>query len=262
MGDAKDQDPEEQLADVLAFAVAGRPERVEDGMLALAAPELRAAVRDTREALATLALASAPQAPSADLKARILATVESKRTRRALLVIDMINDHLQPGALLEVPRARAVVPALKQRLAEARKQGIPVVYVVDEHEPDDPDLDAWGTHAVKGTKGTEVWDEIAPESGDRIVKKPSYSAFFKSELANVLDELEVDTLVLTGCLTEIGIMATATDAMQHGYAIEVPPDSQAGSSPEAEMAAMMTMRVMAPFGPARKARLERTSAAA
>jgi nicotinamidase-related amidase len=76
----------------------------------------------------------------------------------------------------------------------------------------------------------------------------------------VLDELKVDTLVLTGCLTEIGIMATATDAMQQGFAIEVPPDSQAGSSPEAEMAAMGTMRVMAPFGPARKARLERLAA--
>src|SRR5256885_222970 len=94
----------------------------------------------------------------------------------------------------------------------------PVVDVVDEHDPDDPDLDAWGTHAVKGTPGTEVWDEIAPESGDRIVKKPSYSAFHDSNLDQVLDELEIDTLVLTGCLTEIGLMATATDAMQRGFA--------------------------------------------
>lgn len=248
---------EEEIADVVAFALAGRPERVEDAVLAISPPGLRAAVRDVRETLAAVALAEASASPPPELRARVLATVTSRVARRALVVIDMIVDHLEPGALLEVPRARAVVPALKKRIAEARASGVPIVYVVDEHEADDPDLDAWGTHAVRGTRGTEVWSEIAPEAGDRVVKKPSYSAFYASTLERVLDELAVDTLVLTGCLTEIGIMATATDAMQRGFAVEVPPDAQAGSCAEVEAAALGTMNVMAPFGPARRARLER-----
>jgi biuret amidohydrolase len=94
------------------------------------------------------------------------------------------------------------------------------------------------------------------------VRKPSYSAFFGSPLRDVLDELAVDTLVLTGCLTEIGIMATATDAMQLGFTVEVPRDSQAGSSAEAEAGALGVLGVMAPFGLARKARLERSTALA
>lgn len=249
----------QMLADLLGFVLAGRPERVEDGMLMLAPPPFRSAVRDTREALATLALCTETAMPSVELRARMVDTVAKRMPRRALVIIDMIHDHLDPGALLEVPRAREVVPALKKRIDDARSRGVPVVYVVDEHDADDPDLDAWGTHAVRGTKGTEVWDEIAPQPGDRVVKKPSYSAFFQSDLSKTLEELRVDTLVLTGCLTEIGIMATATDAMQQGYAIEVPPDSQAGSCAEAEMAAMGTLKVMAPFGPTRKARLERVA---
>lgn len=259
MSDTGDDKKVEELADVLAFALNGRPERIEDGIFRLPStpPGLQEAVRGTREALAALALAEPPSAPSADVRARILGTLEAKKPRRALVVIDMINDHLQPGSLLEVPRAREVVPALKRRIEEARKEGVPVVYVVDEHEPDDPDLDEWGTHAVKGTPGTEVWAEIAPVSGDRIVKKPTYSAFFQSNLGEVLDDLRVDTLVLTGCLTELGIMATATDAMQQGFVVEVPPDSQAGSCIEQEMATLGTLSVMAPFGPARKKRLER-----
>lgn len=259
MSTGGDDKKEEQAAELLAFALAGRPERIEDGIFLLPAtpPGLREAVKDTREALAALALAERPVPPPAGLRDRITATLESKKPRRALVVIDMINDHLQPGSLLEVPRARDVVPALKQRIADARKAGVPVVYVVDEHDPDDPDLDEWGTHAVKGTPGTEVWEELAPESGDRIVKKPTYSAFHKSDLTNVLDELKVDTLVLTGCLTEMGIMATAFDAMQQGFVVEVPPDSQAGSCVEQEMATLGTINVMAPFGPARKARLDR-----
>jgi nicotinamidase-related amidase len=252
----------DQAADLVAFVLAGRPERVDDGVLMLAPPSYRSAVRDAREVLATLGRAEAPEAPPGELRARLLATVAQQTRRRALVVIDMIRDHLAPGSLLEVPRARGVVPALRKRIEQARADGVPVVYVVDEHEPTDPDLEAWGTHAVKGTAGTEIWEELAPQAGDRVVKKASYSAFFESSLASVFDELKVDTLVLTGCLTEIGLMATATDAMQQGFVIEVPPDSQAGSCVELESAALGTMSVMAPFGPSRKKRLARLARAA
>lgn len=256
---------EEQLADAAAFVLAGRPERVDDGALSLQPPEARAAVRGVRELLSMLGRAEPAAAPPAPLRARIVDSLTKRQqrpTRRALVVIDMIKDHLSPGSLLEVPRAREVVPALKRRIEDARAAGVPVVYVIDEHEADDPDLDAWGTHAVKGTPGQDVWDDLAPQPGDRIVKKPSYSAFYQSELQNVLDELKVDTLVLTGCLTEIGIMATATDAMQQGFAVEVPPDSQAGTCVELETAAMGALSIMAPFGPARKKRLEHLARAA
>ena len=268
MSDAKAKRPEEadaaeeQMADLAAFVLAGRPERVEDGVLMLAPAEYRAAVRDAREVLAVLGRSDAPKAPPAQLRAKLLESLARRTARRALVIIDMINDHLKPGSLLEVPRAREVVPALKKRIDAARSAGVPIVYVIDEHEADDPDLDAWGTHAVKGTTGNDVWDELAPQSGDRIVKKPSYSAFYESSLTSVLDELKIDTLVLTGCLTEIGIMATATDAMQQGFVIEVPADSQAGSCVELEMAALGTMNVMAPFGPSRKKRLDRLAQAA
>jgi nicotinamidase-related amidase len=255
---------EEQMAELAAFVLAGRPERVEDGVLMMAPPEFRAAVRDAREVLATLGRAEEPTAPPAELRTKLLASLSQRAatSRRALVVIDMINDHLKPGSLLEVPRAREVVPALKKRIDDARAAGVPIVYVIDEHEADDPDLDAWGTHAVKGTTGNDVWDELAPQSGDRIVKKPSYSAFYESNLTSLLDEMKIDTLVLTGCLTEIGIMATATDAMQQGFVVEVPADTQAGSCVELEMAALGTMNVMAPFGPSRKRRLDQLAQAA
>lgn len=269
MTDKKNEDaltPEEEaLADAAAFVLAGRPERIDDGALALVPPSHREAIRRTREVLSMLGRTEEPNAPPPNVRAKILETLAKKTTRRALVVVDMIKDHLTPGSLLEVPRAREVVPALKKRIEDARASGIPVVYVVDEHDPDDEDLhaaDGWGTHAVKGTPGTEVWDDIAPASGDRIVKKPSYSGFYQSDLTKVLDELKVDTLVLTGCLTEIGLMATATDAMQQGFVVEVPPDSQAGTCVELEMAAMGAMSIMAPYGPARKKRLERLAAAA
>jgi nicotinamidase-related amidase len=246
--------------EVLGFVLRGRPERLEEGLLVDTAASFRAEVRRTREALVHLACAGRAEAPSVEVRARLVTTVARRLPRRAVLVLDMIHDHLDPGALLEVPRARAIVPSLDRRLATARGAGTPVVYVVDEHDEDDPDLLAWGRHAVRGSPGAAVWRELTPAATDLVVRKPSYSAFFRSELEVVLDRLGVDTLVLTGCLTELGLLATATDAMQRGFVVEVPPDSQAGSSAPAEDAALGVLRVMAPFGRARQSRLGRRAA--
>jgi nicotinamidase-related amidase len=254
--------PDDAVADLLAFALSGRHERLTDLALSSVPAPARAVLPSLHDTVAALAYAEEPKAPSAALRARLMASAKKRgeKPRAALVVVDMLKDHLTPGRPSEVPRARDIVPALKKRIEDARKSGVPVVYIVDQHEPDDPDLDVWGAHNVKGTDGPEIWPDLAPASSDRIVSKSTYSAFVGSDLLKVLDELKVETLILTGCLTELGILATATDAMQRGFAVEVPPDSQAGSSQELEHVAMGLMRVLAPYGPARKARLEMLAA--
>ncbi len=266
MSDPKAPNGEEEAAELLAFALGARPERVTDAMLAAHPPEVRRALRGVTETLAVLGRAEAPALPSAGLRGRIMATLAARaRTKKkALLVVDMVNDHLRPGSTLEVPRAREIVPALAERIAAARSTGVPVVYVVDAHEADDSDLDfvdGWGAHNIAGTDGVAVWAPLAPVAGDRVVEKPTYSAFTRSKLADVLDELGVDSLVLTGCLTEIGLMATAKDALERGYSVEVPSDLQAGSHPDLERSTLVTLSAMAPYGPARSELLRRRDAA-
>jgi nicotinamidase/pyrazinamidase len=253
---------EETTAELLAVIASGRPEPFVDVGLAGSGSDVTRTLRDLREAFASLALAEAPRNPTPGLRARIARSLENRATppRRALLVIDMQNDHLTPGRPLEVPRARAIVPAMTARLEAARRDRVPVVYVVDQHDPSDADLDAWGTHNVKGTAGAEIWPPLAPQPGDRIVGKPTYSAFSRSNLADVLSELRVDTLVLAGCLTEIGLLATATDALQRGFAVEVPPETQAGATEITEQMALNILRLLPPYGPARQALLTAVSA--
>jgi nicotinamidase-related amidase len=253
------EDPRQ--AALLDLLLRVRPERVVTLLLGNEGAETKAEAAKMVNALAVLAMALPAEDPSAQLRERILRSLEERpKPRAALLVIDMLNDHLTPGGSVEVPRARDIVPALAARLDEARAAGVPVVYVVDRHDPDDSDLDAWTTHNIAGSKGAEVWPPLEPKPGDRVVPKATYSAFVGSELDTVLAELAVDTLVLTGCLTEIGIMATASDALQRGYAVEVPPDSQAGLGPLGEGATMAALSVMAPYGPARRERLSRVKA--
>jgi nicotinamidase-related amidase len=251
---------DDELADLIDMALARRPDRVAQAALGLMPPDVRARVVEVQEQLAALASTLPAEAPPEALRARLLATVRATKPRKALLVIDMINDHLTPGRILEVPRARAIVPALAARLAQARSNGVPVVYVLDQHDPSDTDLEDWGDHAIAGTEGAQVWPALAPTLGDRIVTKPSYSSFYRSNLEAVLDELRVDTLELTGCSTEVQLLATATDALQLGFTVEVPTTLQAGTSAEAEHAAMQTMHFLVPYKPSREARLTKLAA--
>ena len=249
--------PDDLFDALLTLALSRRTDPLADFVLGQSRDALMPELAAIREALAVLALEAPAQAPSSALKGRILTSLAARRVkpRRAVLVVDMLNDHLHVGGPLEVPRARDIVPALAARLEVARREHLPIVYVNDQHDPEDSDLDTWGAHALRGTEGAAVWHELAPAPDDAVVTKPTYSGFARSRLGEVLDELGVDTLELTGCVTEIGLLVTATDAFQRGYEVEVPRAPQAGSGPGPEEVALGILRLLRPYGPARKALL-------
>ena len=145
----------------------------------------------------------------------------------ALLVIDMLNDFIEDGGSLVVPGARRIVPRLAQILEEARAAGIPVVFVTDSHREDDLEFRHWPPHAVAGTWGSEVIDELKPLPGEYIVPKRRYSAFFGTDLDNYLRELGARKLYLTGVLTNICVYATALDASMRNYEVAVFRDAVA-----------------------------------
>ncbi len=193
-----------------------------------------------------------PVAPRAELRERLLSKTKPKvrrPERPVMVVLDMIQDHLTPGKPMEVPRARAIVPALKGRIDQARSKGIPIIYVCDTHEPDDIDFRDWPVHALSGTTGADPWPEIAPHQHDHLIRKRTYSAFTGSDLGPLLEELKADELLLTGCLTEIGVSATAHDALQRGFVVTIPPDAQAGASEIAENVTLVSLALMPPFEP-------------
>jgi len=153
--------------------------------------------------------------------------------KEALLVIDMLNDFVLAGAPLEVPATRAIMPALKKRLAQARTRGVPVIYICDAHRPDDPEFArmGWPPHAVKGSSGAEVVAELAPKETDPVVEKTSYSGFHHTGLEGILQALGIEHLVLSGCVTNICILYTAYDAVIRGYRVTVPADCVAPLDP-------------------------------
>ena len=108
--------------------------------------------------------------------------------KKALVVVDMLSDFVRPGAPLEVPETRAILPALRRRIASARRDGELVVYVCDSHRKNDPEFArmGWPPHAVEGTPGAGVVASLAPEPGDVVVEKRTYSGFHATPLHFIL----------------------------------------------------------------------------
>lgn len=143
--------------------------------------------------------------------------------KTAVIVIDMINDFV--SGVFKSDRAAKTIPNIKALLDHARKQKVPVVYATDAHLPNaDHEFDVWGPHAVAGTWGAEIIDELKPQKGDFHVSKRKYSAFQGTDLDQLLRELKVDKVILTGVVTDICIQHTAADAFFRGYKIIVPKD--------------------------------------
>ena len=152
--------------------------------------------------------------------------------KKALLVIDMLNDFVRPGAPLEVPETREILPALRRRIAKARREGELVVYVCDAHRANDPEFArmGWPPHAVEGTPGAGVVDSIAPEPGDVVVEKRTYSGFHGTPLRFILRRNDVRGLTLSGCVTNICILFIAAEAGIRGYEVTVDERYVAGLS--------------------------------
>ncbi len=164
--------------------------------------------------------------------------------KEALLVIDMLNDFVLPGAPLEVPETRKVLRAVRREIDRAHAEGRSVLYVCDSHEPDDKEFRkfGWPAHAVKGTKGAEVVEELKPSLKDMVIPKNTYSGFYGTNLEDTLKQLGVDSLRLTGCVTHICVLFTAADAVLRDYDVTVVEDGVAGLAKEDHDAALRIMK--------------------
>lgn len=160
----------------------------------------------------------------------------------ALIVIDMLVDFMEPGgALFCGDAAMGIVPEVERMVKEARKEGIPVLYITDLHHPEDLEFRMFPPHCVVGTMGSEVLPSLQPAKGDAVVPKRRFSGFFGTDLDLRLREQGIDSLVLVGVCTNICVFYTAADARMRGYRVVVARDAVASFDADAAGFALREM---------------------
>jgi nicotinamidase-related amidase len=142
----------------------------------------------------------------------------------AVLVIDMANDFVYPGGTIAdaggpeyQQRAQAIIPRLMQLLGAARAAGIPVIYATDAHKPQDKELRKWPPHSMAGTHQAEIVPALAPQVGDVVWGKQTYSPFMNPGFEQMLVERGITKLYITGLHTDCCARHTSGDAFQRGY---------------------------------------------
>jgi nicotinamidase/pyrazinamidase len=106
-----------------------------------------------------------------------------------------------------------------------------VVATRDWHPPDHGSFQAqggpWPPHCVQGTPGAELHPGLHRDRIDAIVDAGSrpelegYSGFEDTELASVLLEHGVDRVTVVGLATDYCVRATALEALDEGFEVEI-----------------------------------------
>jgi ureidoacrylate peracid hydrolase len=172
----------------------------------------------------------------------VFPAIDPKRT--AHLVIDMQNGFVEPGAPVEVPMARTISANINRISAAIRAAGGLNVFV-QYTTPDDID-DCWSIMMTRlgglsaahregfreGAHHWQLWPALGVSEGDLALPKGRFSAFTPgtSPVKDALQAAGIDTVIVTGTLTNVCCESTARDAMQHNYRVIMAADANAALS--------------------------------
>ncbi|GFN22063.1 cysteine hydrolase family protein [Thermanaeromonas sp. C210] len=175
--------------------------------------------------------------------------------RKVLLVIDMQQDFVSEGGALSFPAAREIIPFIASKVREALDQGREVVFTLDTHKPGDAEFQKFPPHCLEGTPGHDLipeFREILSAYGGTgrvyFVKKNRYSAFYGTELENLLgltpgsNRDRVAEVELVGVCTNICCFFTAEELANRDVPVVAYAKGMATFDPEAHKFALEQMR--------------------
>ncbi|MBV8850743.1 MAG: cysteine hydrolase [Methylobacteriaceae bacterium] len=181
-------------------------------------------------------------------------SIEIDSARTALIIIDMQRDFLEPGGFGEalgndVSRlAGAIVPCRKV-LEAARAHRMLVIHTREGHRPDLSDAPRakiergtpavrigasgpMGRILVRGEPGHDIIPELYPISGEPVIDKPGKGAFYQTDLALLLQNHAVESLIICGVTTEVCVNTTVREANDRGFRCIVLADCCGSYFPE------------------------------
>lgn len=131
-------------------------------------------------------------------------------SKTALLVVDV-----QEALVYENPYNKEfTINNIENLINNCRNNNIEVIYV--QHDG------GKGDELEAGTSGWQIYNQISPKDGEKIVAKNYNSSFKNTELKDYLSEKNIDTLILVGMQTEYCIDTTCKVAFEHGFKLIIP----------------------------------------
>ncbi len=166
--------------------------------------------------------------------------MEKQNKKYALIIIDMQNDFVLPGAPACVAGAYASIPKIREALDFFRNKTLPVFHVIRAYRADGSDIEITRLKAftqekpygVTGTKGAEIVDELKPLPGEYQIIKNRFSGFMQTELDFMLRRLNVSHIAVCGTQYPNCIRTTIFDGVSYGYHVTLLTDATSAQRPD------------------------------
>jgi nicotinamidase-related amidase len=151
----------------------------------------------------------------------------------ALLIIDAQREYFDEDKPLYTQHAAEILGNLVKLRDSASEAGIRTIFIRHAFDPNGIDIGRMGDFNptpvfVDGTPGVEFASGLAPLENDIVVEKTRYSAFVNTKLESVLKTLGIDTVIVTGLMTNFCCVTTARHAHDLDYRVIFVADAVAG----------------------------------
>jgi nicotinamidase/pyrazinamidase len=152
----------------------------------------------------------------------------------AVIVVDMLKDTYDgPSDHHIIQGFCSIIPRLQFLIAEGGKINGLIVFACDSYFKEDFLFKGkMPQHAIRGTRGAEVIDELPILPGDVMLTKRRFSAFLKTDLDITLRTLKIDTIAVTGLATDVCVLTTALDGLCNDFYSVIISDCCAARSRE------------------------------
>jgi nicotinamidase-related amidase len=162
-----------------------------------------------------------------------------------LLVVDMQVFFLDPASPTYTCGGTAIIPTVQRLVSAFRRAGRPVIFTKHVHHPGDLDSGImgwwWAGKCIEGSPESEIVAELVPASGEKVVLKHRYSAFYNTDLETVLRCLGAKDVVVSGVMTNLCCESTARDAYYRDYRVFFPADANGSVSEDLHLASLSSL---------------------
>lgn len=181
------------------------------------------------------------------------------KTKAALAIIDMQNsfccaDGRVAAIGLDTSACQSVIEPCAEVLRIARDAGLPVIHTRYVYQPDYTDGGVMVEHLMPqlaevsalqvGSEDADIVDALTPQAGETIIDKNRPSAFFKTNLDEVIGELGVSQLIVCGVTTNCCVESTVRDASHRDMQVFVVGDACAELDEERHNVSLRTMDML------------------
>ena len=162
----------------------------------------------------------------------------------ALFVIDMQHFFCDPPSHAYLVDSKKIIPNIHKLVMIYRQQALPIIftrYALLQTESPGAMGRWWHDVLYDDNPLSNVIDFLHPLPNEHVIRKTQYSAFFETNLGQILKKLKVTTILITGVLTHLCCETTARDAFMRNYDVFFVVDATASDTQDFHDASLRTL---------------------